>query len=339
MSTDGLPVADRFEVWREHILRTVEPVTITCDDPARFTARFSTMVLGPVRISAHTVSGLAGQRTPRLIRRSDPETFQLVLTMRGRATLAQDQRVAELGPSDLTLYHTSRPYRWLAGGHESSDALLMSFPGALLPFARHQVERLTATAFSGRDHIGGLLANALTTLADDGTTYRGPDAVRLGTVLMDLVTALLAHRLDAESVVSPASARRTLLMRIQAYIERDLTNPRLSPAAIAAAHNISIRTLHRLFTTENVTVAAWIRARRLDRCRRDLADPALAGRPVHATAARWGFSDAAGFTRAFRAAYGLNPVDYRAVHGRSNGNFSGPDELSRAAPLRATAPR
>ncbi|MEU9123638.1 helix-turn-helix domain-containing protein [Streptomyces sp. NPDC048506] len=62
---------------------------------------------------------------------------------------------------------------------------------------------------------------------------------------------------------------------------------------------------------EEATVAAWIRRRRLDAARGDLADPALDAVPIHAIAARWGFPRAAVFTRAFRSAYGIPPRDYR----------------------------
>ena len=69
--------------------------------------------------------------------------------------------------------------------------------------------------------------------------------------------------------------------------------------------------LHRLFQHDGITVAAWIREQRLERARRDLADPALRAVPVHQIAARWGFSHAAVFSRAFRAGYGVAPNDYR----------------------------
>jgi AraC-like DNA-binding protein len=66
-------------------------------------------------------------------------------------------------------------------------------------------------------------------------------------------------------------------------------------------------------------VAGWVRQRRLERCRRDLLDPASAARPVSAVAARWGLVNAAHFSRAFRAAYGLSPVEYRAMAGGRSG--------------------
>ncbi|MFD0351111.1 helix-turn-helix domain-containing protein [Kitasatospora aburaviensis] len=125
------------------------------------------------------------------------------------------------------------------------------------------------------------------------------------------MSALLAHHLDAEEALPPESRRRALTHRIRAFIRTRLHDPGLSPGAVAAAHHISVSYLHRLFEGEEETVAAWIRRQRLERARRDLADPALAAVPVHVIAARCGFPRAADFSRAFRGAYGLAPRDFR----------------------------
>ncbi len=74
---------------------------------------------------------------------------------------------------------------------------------------------------------------------------------------------------------------------------------------------MSLRSLQQLFHHEGLTVGDWIRRRRLESCRRDLSDPALATRPVAAIAARWGFSSASDFSRVFRAVHGLPPAEYR----------------------------
>jgi AraC-like DNA-binding protein len=80
--------------------------------------------------------------------------------------------------------------------------------------------------------------------------------------------------------------------------------------------HISTRGLHRLFEDQGMTVAAWIRAQRLEGCRCDLANPALRLMPIYEIAVRWGFSHPAAFSRAFRT-YGLSPRDYRRyVHAR-----------------------
>jgi len=60
-------------------------------------------------------------------------------------------------------------------------------------------------------------------------------------------------------------------------------------------------------------VADHIRQRRLERCRRDLAEPLLSARPVYAIAARWGFAHPAEFSRIFHSAYGIPPGEYRTA--------------------------
>ncbi|MDQ0938622.1 AraC-like DNA-binding protein [Streptomyces sp. V1I1] len=141
--------------------------------------------------------------------------------------------------------------------------------------------------------MGALLSRYLSELATSGHEFRADDSARLSTITLDLIWAVIARGLDAEGSLSPSARQRVLLVRIHAFIQQRLGDVSLSPDMIAAAHGISTRSLHRLFRDQGVTVTEWIRARRLDRCRRDLADPLLQTRPVHAIAARWGFTNAA----------------------------------------------
>jgi AraC-like DNA-binding protein len=114
------------------------------------------------------------------------------------------------------------------------------------------------------------------------------------------------------------------MLRVHAFIEARLGDPELTPGAIAAAHHISFRYPHRLFEPQETTVAGWIRRRRLERCRRDLLDPALRWQPVAPIGARWGLANPAHFGRAFRAAYGVPPAEYRALAASSDGDAGGP---------------
>ncbi|GAA0626537.1 hypothetical protein GCM10009547_32520 [Sporichthya brevicatena] len=100
----------------------------------------------------------------------------------------------------------------------------------------------------------------------------------------------------------PADAR--LRARIETYLRANLADPDLSPETIAAAHFISTRHLHRLFAGTGRTVGQWLRAERLERARHDL----VTGQGgVAEISRRWGFSDPAVFSRAFKAAYGTAP--------------------------------
>lgn len=122
------------------------------------------------------------------------------------------------------------------------------------------------------------------------------------------------HPLHRPWAVAAETGQQASLRGVKAFIDGNLGDPRLTPGEIAAAHHISLRQLYRLFTAENSTVAEWIRARRLERCRRELTDPAMADRTIAAVAARWGFTSDAHFSRLFRTTYGLSPGAYRWAH-------------------------
>ncbi|WP_234313715.1 helix-turn-helix domain-containing protein [Streptomyces sp. NBRC 109706] len=68
-----------------------------------------------------------------------------------------------------------------------------------------------------------------------------------------------------------------------------------------------------MFQQHGTTVTGFVRRQRLERARRELANPLLAGVTVSAIALRLGFRRPAEFSRAFRAAYGVPPRDYRAA--------------------------
>ncbi|WP_344744743.1 helix-turn-helix domain-containing protein [Streptosporangium vulgare] len=320
---DGVPVRERFDFWWEAVARSVVSVDVSSDQAADFWAEMHMLDLGVAQLSRVRCVSFDARRSPSRIRRSDPGHYQLSLTLRGRSGIQQVGREAGLAPTDITLYDTSRTFhawtvaedpgsRTADGSRPSvSDGLILQFPRDLLPLPASAAERLLAVRLSGRDGIGGLLSGYLHQLIAQLDSRSPSEALRLSTVALDLVAALLAHELDTDASGFLSDPNGVLLMRVQAFIERELGEADLSPSTIAAAHHISVRHLHRLFQSEGVTLGGWIRLRRLERCRRDLADPLMDDLPVRAIASRWGFSSDAHFSRAFRAAYGASPAAYR----------------------------
>jgi AraC-like DNA-binding protein len=121
--------------------------------------------------------------------------------------------------------------------------------------------------------------------------------------------ALLVGALRADSdACSAEMVRPALRASIERYIERNLLGGTVTPAAIASAHWVSIRTVNRIFSATGQTVGEVVRARRLARAREDLTD---SDRPISVIAHRWGFSDTGHFSRSFKAHYGSSPTDYR----------------------------
>ena len=167
--------------------------------------------------------------------------------------------------------------------------------------------------FPGHRGIGAAVSPFLSGLLSRLADCDECSVVRLADNILDLLcTTFDQHLRDADMAPDP---RQQLLVQVLRFVEDNLGDPGLGPAAIAASLHISTRYLHKLFEAEGTTACAWIRSRRLEHCRRDLADPALAGRSVSAVGARWGVPDPSRFSRLFREAYQVSPREYRLQHG------------------------
>jgi AraC-like DNA-binding protein len=306
--SDDVAPAERFARWYEVSEQAYAPVEIHSDHKADFRATIRNLDLGIVQVSTLTYPPVQVSRTPKLIRQSDPEAFQLWLNLRGIIRITQGGRGAELAGQDLVLFDTSRPYH---GFTDAVAGVVVQWPRALMPLGPDAVSRLTAVRISAGQGMGALLSRHLIELTRQAAHYRPADTARLSTITLDLLAALCAHHLEAEASLPPEARQQALQAKIHDFIQQRLGDPDLSPETVAAVHQISMRYLYKLFPHQGLTVAGWIRQRRLERCRSDLADPHLSRVPIHAIAARWGFTDSAHFSRAFRAAYGMPPKDYR----------------------------
>jgi AraC-like DNA-binding protein len=308
--TDDVLAADRFDYWRECMAKTVAPMDMSADRASEFRAEMRLLQFGAARVWPTSAVPVLFHRTSRLIRQSDPEFYHLSLSLHGTLGTSQAGREAAHGPYEMCVIDTSQPYDFevLYGPNEGVG---LEVPKELVPFPPDRVDRLLARRLPGGEGVGALLAGILTRLAQDSASYRPSDGPRLETVLIDLLSATLAHHLDADDRLPPETRSQALALRIRAFIQRHLHDPHLTPPAIAAAHHISASYLHRLFRAEGTTVSTWIHRQRLERARRDLANSALRHIPVHRIGARWGFVHSTAFSRAFRAAYGLPPGDYR----------------------------
>lgn len=270
--------------------------------------RILTGGLGAVRVTESVAGPGAAFRTGRLIRHSDPELYLVGVLAEGRLHVEQDERQGTLRPGDLTLFDSSRPGR---KRHSAMRSVVVSFPRGMLALPQDDVRRLTAVPLAGDEGVGGVVSTLVRDTAGRIDDVSPAEASRFGRAVVDLLTVLLAGRLDRAEDVPYETGRRALLRQVYAFLDRHLDDPALDPGTVAAAHHISLRALYKLFETEPRSVAAWIRQARLDRCRRDLLDPALTHRPVGSIAARRGLLNQAHFSRLFRAAYGYSPTDLR----------------------------
>ncbi|MEU2134729.1 helix-turn-helix domain-containing protein [Streptomyces sp. NPDC018352] len=313
MSSETVQAVDRFAWYSDQIRQYIFPITLSTPYTADFRSKVSALQLGEIQVAHFAFPPLQAARTARHIRSDDPDTYQLGWIRRGTMTATQLRNEAFLGPGDMVIFDTSHPLE--AGARDEGamvKVVVLRIPKNALPLPPAQADRLLAQRLAPEGVSGALLHQHLHTLMTHASEIGPAEAHRLGTITTDLITSFAADRIDKAELV-PLETRTTVLRaQINAFITHHLGNPELRPAAIAAHHHISLRALHTLFQQEPATVAATIRHRRLEHCRADLADPRMCDQPIAAIAARWGLLIPAEFSRAFRAAYGVSPGEYRA---------------------------
>ncbi len=253
-----------------------------------------------------------GQRTLPPARQDSPAAVQMAFPVYGRLDLSTPGRALTLGPPDFVVCDAPErlgdpPY----AGRGAVEAIVIQIPRARLRLHADRIEGLLGTRLSGSRGIGAILRAYAVELADRLGECQPADTARLAAATLDLVGAAFAQHVDTQEATALTGHQRVLRTRIDAFIQRHLADPDLCPHVIAVEHRISLRYLYKLFQDEERSVAATIRQRRLEGCRLDLASPGIWTRPIKAISARWGFADAAQFSRAFRQGYGMSPSDYR----------------------------
>ena len=311
MSFTELPTDVQFDSWSQAVSRTYVPLVATehtRDVP--FGGELVSQSVGSVHISEISGGGCAVARTAHTIRQCDPGWLKLGLQLRGYCVLTQDGREAALTPGDFALYDTRRQYQ--LSFDDAFKCLVVMFPRELLPLRGNELIQFTARRVSGRQGIGGLVAPLLLNMGKQMRQDQLSTNVELSSAVINMLAAAISEQLGCESRVPPETHRAALVLRIKAFIDARLEDPELSSSRIAEAHNISPRYLQKLFESEAITVTDWIRSRRLEHCRNDLADPRFAGTSIGAIAARWGLIDSSYFSRLFKTAYGQAPREFRA---------------------------
>ncbi|RBM21058.1 hypothetical protein DI005_12015 [Prauserella sp. PE36] len=297
-----------FGTWTHAVERSVLRFRFDCERPGAFTGVVSNRPLADVNFVDMECGRHAAHRDATTISEGEPPYCVLTLQLSGELRLAQDDRVAVLKPGLFAIYDSAKPATLISSDDYRSTCI--RFPRRYLG-GRHDdpLAGITATAFDCAPGLPSAVWDMLLSLNRNVETLgpNGPHAVRS---VLDLVAVMLrAER--GERAAGPADPREALLERVRAYVDEHLSDPELGPAGIAAAHYVSPRSLHNLFARTGFTVASWIRARRVERCMRDLADPLLREVPVAALAARWGFTSASHFGQVFKRETGRTPAEFR----------------------------
>jgi AraC-like DNA-binding protein len=307
LDTDALPAGHRADALLAAMTSSLVPSRVhVAHGGGEIRARVQSWRLGP---SAHLLhvesSGHRMARTSQHLRGGAQERISLAIQLAGRSRLAhRDLPAAALG--ELQLVDLTSPFRYATGVASAAQALYVDTAqlGLSVDVVRAAAPRLRASPLHGltRDHL--LRVRQLADGVPDART-----AALLGAATVELVRALIASAAD----VRDDRDGDALLTRVTAYMLAHLGEADLDPSRVAAEHHMSVRSLHLLFSRQDLSVRRWLMHERLEAARRVLARADPERSSIAAIARNHGFPDPGHFARRFRRAYGMSPREWQQL--------------------------
>jgi AraC family transcriptional regulator, positive regulator of tynA and feaB len=295
----GVPAADREERWEQVVSESHAPLTLRFapqrpDRPFHgYVRRRRIADLELVDCESDPCDGRSRLGS------AEDDLVGVLVTRTGGEFLLQGDAGRRVGPGEVLIWEGRRPVRFSVRGRFAKRTLITR--RSALDEVLGRGWSVGERPLSPSEPAVSLLVAYLDLLA--GAEALPPEARN---ATLELVAGLV--RASGGAPECPG-----LRAALDAWIERHLAEE-ITPAALAEAHGVSVRTVYRAFEATGDTIGGHVRARRLARARGALA----AGRdPVAVVARNSGFADSSHFSRAFRARFGTSPTAYRqAQHGR-----------------------
>lgn len=328
-STDQLPVAGRSEGWQGKAREICGDCRFRFPQHDPFHGSIDVRILGSLELMRFCSTAVSFTEFPSEAAHS--RTYCIVTTqLEGVRCYSQSGRTVILEPGDSTLIDCGLP--WSSQSKGDSARLYLRIPRELLANRLRSESFPIARRIVGSRGIGATLFQIADSLFREAESYKPVESAAALDAYFDILRACLGWR-EFERMHHAGE----LLSRVLNFIETHLAEPALEPLIIASAVGISVRHLHRLFARQGYSLGEWIRRRRLQQCRIDLADLRFRDRSITDIAFFWGFSDSAHFSHSFRKQFGLSPRTFRALAGGEAGRDADNGETKQL--LGAAGPR
>jgi AraC-like DNA-binding protein len=306
MDTDLVPPAERVGFFGDWVGRLFQGLKNDAYGDTDFDGRARTLRAGEVVLTRLEATRHRVTRSPSIARHTEVPYLKIVAPWKGCAGVEQKGRETWVTPGQWSIYDTTDSYA--VANPERVEHLIVMLPRAMLTERGIALDPLMARRLGGS---GGVSTLALQTMRNAFAELPSmPEAAARG--VGDAITQLVhLSLLDLAGQATAQTQREALRERIKQHVAQHLADPALTVDQLARALNCSRRQLYNAFAEEPDGVAGYILARRLEACRRVLADRAQDHRSLTDIALGFGFQNMAHFSRVFRNHLGLPPSDFR----------------------------
>lgn len=295
--------AEAFSLFRETICTAFMPWTPEFYGKD-FVGRVESISLGNGAIGRVRMSPIVATKTKSDISQSPYDCIHGNLIISGELKVDQAgiTNIAKRG--DFVLYESYSPVTLTERPDASCDNLAFIVP--VTEFSKiHDIDHKFANVLIPSEKLGGPLAACLAMLGQNLCTAPIEEVAALFQACIALLPISLGM---CESNSQRQIPNNFLLRRLLDYVDRNLSDPELSPGRIADQFGISVRYLHKLFVQFGTSFSAHVTSERLKRIRWDLEMSSGRRPSVSLLAYRWGFNDLSTFHRAFKKQFGCTPA-------------------------------
>lgn len=277
--------------------------------------------LGQLTLSQATVSQAEVTNSAKTSGSTPDHPYNIYISNQ-RHTVVINNKTTVLEPGDVTVTDsaiaatmtTKQPYTTIG----------LTVPADLLRKYIADPGQAVGARFSGKTGFSKIVSYLLLTMWE----YADSDNFdEIGTELANNLLSILSTCCQLNSHLPEAHNADVMAKqeKIKQVIDQNIHMPDLNLGELAKQCGISVRYIQRLFAEEDCTVSKYIRRKRLDGCKKQLADPAWLNRSITEIAFNWGFNSSAHFARVFKEEYGINAREYRkqALMGLSYYNDAG----------------
>lgn len=306
-SSSLLHPRDRLSVWYDVAVGVYVGHQCRFNPDTVFNALLEVESLSDIDVSIIESNQIDFVRTSAEMSRDEDRYGFLCFIQSGQAKWDHNGREGTAMAGDFMLLDSQIPYTF--GFVRPSRMLVLRVLMRALEQRVGPTVAFTGIRVHGDESLGGLVSGFLALLPGRLPLRAASEEARLAELTLDLVAmALLATR-DRKPMLS--SARAVALAALQSTIDANLSDPGLDTQTVAALAGISVRYASDLLSEQGSSIKRYILQRRLERCRRLLADPSQRHRTITDIALSWGFSDPSHFGRRFKEVYGVSPRDFR----------------------------
>jgi acetamidase/formamidase/AraC-like DNA-binding protein len=309
-STDSYPIEARRTAWQTAIAPHSINVVFPPGDEGGFYGHLS------------TVASFAGVRFARARSRRQTlresffdrrDTIWLVLLIEGAAHCLREGETLRMQPGDILCGRTRSEAALVL--ETDFTALLVDVPPQLLnPSLLAPLPHKVVLA-PGDKGVGRVFSGMLHSVAEAIDTLELDEIRPIEIALPEFLLTSLFSEAAEGPLGGAASVRAAILHKILQTIEIKLADPDLSLAEVAREHALPVRYVQKLLSLTGQGFSTYVRDRRLDRAKADLASPLHQQLSITDICLRWGFNDIAYFSRSFRERFAMSPREHRKAAG------------------------